>query len=77
MNKEFKIYVNQAIKFYEVLGGDKELLGDKKEFEEKNEERNEEDENKNEEKKNRKQTTQKKDNLLIINWPKIKNIYVN
>ena len=29
----FTVNVNQAIKFYDVLGGDKELLGDKKEFE--------------------------------------------
>ena len=37
----FDVKVNQAIIFYNVLGGDKELLGDKKEFEEK-EERGEE-----------------------------------
>ena len=29
----FTINVNQAIKFYDILGGDKELLGDKNEFE--------------------------------------------
>ena len=33
MIKSFLVNVNQAIKFYDVLGGDKELLGDKKEFE--------------------------------------------
>ena len=41
MVDSFDVKVNQAIIFYNVLGGDKELLGDKKEFEEK-EERGEE-----------------------------------
>jgi len=36
----FTVNVNQAIKFYDILGGDKELLGDKKEFEEINENNN-------------------------------------
>ena len=37
----FKVNVNQSIKFYDILGGDKELLGDKKEFEEdENDDRN-------------------------------------
>ena len=36
----FTVNVNQAIKFYEILGGDKELLGDKKEFEEVKENQN-------------------------------------
>ena len=42
MDIEFDIKVNQSISFYNVLGGDKELLGDKNEFEE-NEEKREED----------------------------------
>ena len=33
MISAFEVKVNEAIHFYEVLGGDKELLGDKKEFE--------------------------------------------
>ena len=33
MIEEFTVNVCQAIDFYDVLGGDKELLGDKKEFE--------------------------------------------
>ena len=44
----FTINVNQAIKFYDVLGGDKELLGDKKEFEDI-EKKEEEEKEKNEE----------------------------
>ena len=36
----FTVNVNQAIKFYDILGGDKELLGDKKEFEEVKENNN-------------------------------------
>ena len=40
MINSFDIKINQAIIFYNVLGGNKELLGDKKEFEE-NEERRE------------------------------------
>ena len=39
----FKVNVNQSIKFYDILGGDKELLGDKKEFEEKEEEKKDND----------------------------------
>jgi hypothetical protein len=52
MNSIFKIKVNQSVKFYDVLGGDKELLRDKKEFEEKDEEN--EEQNQNEEHKNMK-----------------------
>ena len=37
MVDSFDVKVNEAINFYNVLGGDKELLGDKKEFEEKEE----------------------------------------
>ena len=44
----FTVNVNQAIKFYEILGGDKELLGDKKEFEEVKENENENNEINNE-----------------------------
>ena len=41
MISAFEVKVNEAIDFYEVLGGDKELLGDKKEFEEdENDDRN-------------------------------------
>jgi hypothetical protein len=47
MIEEFTVNVCQAIDFYEVLGGDKELLGDKKEFEE-NENNNNEDNDDNE-----------------------------
>ena len=44
MVNAFDIKVNQSISFYNVLGGDKELLGDKNEFEDKddNEEKDEE-----------------------------------
>ena len=38
MVNSFDVKVNQAIMFYNVLGGHKELLGDKKEFEKKEEE---------------------------------------
>ena len=44
----FTVNVNQAVKFYDVLGGDKELLGDKKEFEDI-EKKEEEEKEKNEE----------------------------
>ena len=64
MVDSFDIKVNQAIIFYNVLGGDKELLGDKNEFEE-NEEKREED-NKEE----------KEINKIMYKKKKKKNIYL-